>query len=67
MLPLLLVRVFSAVFYRGYMTDQCLIVDGGAWRLQAAGISGSGFSYPDFLLSGMEVKGVSGQKQKPKL
>lgn len=50
-----------------WLSDQRLIVDGGAWRLQAAGISGSGFSYPDFILSGMEVTGVSGQKQKAKI
>ncbi|EGE04006.1 sporulation protein SPS19 [Trichophyton equinum CBS 127.97] len=50
-----------------YVNASTVVVDGGAWRLQAAGISGSGFSYPDFILSGMEVTGVSGQKQKAKI
>ena len=38
------------------------IVDGGAWRLSGAS-SGTGFQYPDFLLSGEEVTGVAGMKK----
>ncbi|KAK2817669.1 hypothetical protein FQN49_007981 [Arthroderma sp. PD_2] len=46
-----------------FVNGSTVVVDGGAWRLQAAGISGSSFRYPDFLLSGHEVTGVSGLKK----
>lgn len=50
-----------------YVNGEVLVVDGGAWRT-SAGNPGSGFQYPDFLLSGQTVTGVKGgKKEKPKL
>ncbi len=37
-------------------------VDGAAWRTHASS-PGSGFSYPDFLLSDEDVTGVKGGKK----
>ncbi|KIX09004.1 uncharacterized protein Z518_00082 [Rhinocladiella mackenziei CBS 650.93] len=46
-----------------YVTGDNLVVDGGAWR--TGGVApGSDFEYPDFLLSGKEVTGVSGSKKR---
>ncbi|KAJ5833588.1 Glucose/ribitol dehydrogenase [Penicillium riverlandense] len=45
-----------------YVTGQTLVVDGASWRMSGGGISGAGMSYPDFLLSGMEVPNVTGKK-----
>lgn len=39
-----------------------LAVDGAAWRIASSTI-GSGMKYPDFLLSGTEVSGVTGKKK----
>ncbi|KMU79272.1 sporulation protein SPS19 [Coccidioides immitis RMSCC 3703] len=44
-----------------YVTGSTIVVDGGAWRTQS-GRSGLGFKYPDFLLSGEGITGVSGMK-----
>ncbi|KAF3482456.1 sporulation protein SPS19 [Arthroderma uncinatum] len=45
-----------------FVNGSTVVVDGGAWRMQS-GSSGSGFVYPDFLLSGEEVTGVAGLKK----
>ncbi|RMZ83868.1 hypothetical protein DV737_g1483, partial [Chaetothyriales sp. CBS 132003] len=45
-----------------FVSGQVTVVDGGAWRVSGAG-GGSGFEYPDFLLSGAEVTGVGGAKK----
>ncbi|EER27344.1 hypothetical protein D8B26_006603 [Coccidioides posadasii str. Silveira] len=45
-----------------YVTGSTIVVDGGAWRTQS-GRSGLGFKYPDFLLSGEGITGVSGMKK----
>ena len=44
-----------------YVTGQVTVVDGGAWRTQNG--PGATFPYPDFLLSGAEVTGVTGGKK----
>ncbi|KAK2783641.1 hypothetical protein FQN53_009093 [Emmonsiellopsis sp. PD_33] len=46
-----------------YVNGSTVVVDGGAWRMHSAN-PGSGFRYPDFLLSGDEVTGVAGLKKK---
>lgn len=46
-----------------YVTGQVTVVDGGAWHTQTG--PGAAFPYPDFLLSGKEVTGVTGLKKKP--
>jgi hypothetical protein len=43
-------------------TDEVITVDGGAWRTHG-GDPGSGFEYPDFLLSDEVVTGVKGGKK----
>ncbi|KAJ9378351.1 hypothetical protein DTO063F5_7727 [Paecilomyces variotii] len=45
-----------------YVSGQTLVVDGAAWRIASSTI-GSGMKYPDFLLSGTEVSGVTGKKK----
>ncbi|PGH09010.1 hypothetical protein AJ79_05805 [Helicocarpus griseus UAMH5409] len=45
-----------------YVNGTTIVVDGGAWRMHSAN-PGSGFKYPDFLLSGEEVTGVAGLKK----
>ena len=48
-----------------YINGHTLVVDGGQWRVSGASEGGSGWKYPDFLLSGEEVSGVkSGRKSK---
>lgn len=50
-----------------YVNGETVVVDGGAWRTSNVG-SGSGFQYPDFLLTGAQVEGVKGmKKEKAKL
>lgn len=46
-----------------YVSGQTLVVDGAAWRT-AASNPGSGFQYPDFLLSDEVVTGVKGVKKE---
>ena len=46
-----------------YVTGQVTVVDGGSWRT-SAGSPGSGFQYPDFILSGADVTGVGGSKKR---
>jgi len=48
-----------------YINGHVLVVDGGQWRVSGASEGGSGWTYPDFLLSGDEVTGVkSGRRSK---
>ncbi|KAF2875131.1 peroxisomal 2,4-dienoyl-CoA reductase-like protein SPS19 [Massariosphaeria phaeospora] len=44
-----------------FVNGEVLVVDGGAWH--TAGLGNSQFEYPDFLLSGSAVTGVSGEKK----
>lgn len=44
-----------------YVNGTVSVVDGGAWRTQNG--PGATFPYPDFLLSGAEVTGVTGGKK----
>jgi 2,4-dienoyl-CoA reductase [(3E)-enoyl-CoA-producing], peroxisomal len=48
-----------------YVNGETVVVDGGAWRTTNAGGGGggTGFQYPDFLLSGDLVEGVKGMKK----
>ena len=46
-----------------YVTGDKLVVDGGAWHI-GSGSPGGDFEYPEFLLSGAEVTGVSGSKKR---
>ncbi|ETI24226.1 hypothetical protein G647_03595 [Cladophialophora carrionii CBS 160.54] len=46
-----------------YVNGDRLVVDGGAWHVNA-GSPGGDFEYPDFILSGAEVDGVGGMKKK---
>jgi 2,4-dienoyl-CoA reductase [(3E)-enoyl-CoA-producing], peroxisomal len=47
-----------------YVNGETVVVDGGAWRMtNAGGGGGTGFQYPDFLLSGSLVEGVKGMKK----
>ncbi|KAJ5619158.1 hypothetical protein N7510_003142 [Penicillium lagena] len=46
-----------------YVSGQTLVVDGANWRMSASGVAGAGLSYPDFLLSGMDVPNVTGKKK----
>ncbi|CAL5871921.1 uncharacterized protein PFLUO_LOCUS6176 [Penicillium psychrofluorescens] len=45
-----------------YVSGQTLVVDGANWRMSGSGIAGASLSYPDFLLSGMDVPNVTGKK-----
>jgi peroxisomal 2,4-dienoyl-CoA reductase len=45
-----------------YVNGETLVVDGGQWHMAGAGV-GTGFTYPDFLLSGQTVGGVGGGKK----
>ena len=47
-----------------FVTGTEIVVDGGQWRIGGAGGPGAGFDYPEFLLSGKEVEGVKGTKNK---
>ena len=49
-----------------YVNGDTLVVDGGAWRT-GIGQAGSGFKYPDFLLSDGVVDGVKGTKKASKI
>lgn len=46
----------------GYVSGSVMVVDGGAWRTQGSSL-GSGFEYPDFLLTDEVVTGVKGMKK----
>ncbi|KAI4795931.1 short chain dehydrogenase [Aureobasidium sp. EXF-8845] len=46
-----------------FVNGSTVVVDGGAWRVNAGG-PGSTWEYPDFILSGSEVQGVKGGKAK---
>lgn len=46
-----------------YVNGEVLVVDGGAWHRSGSNSPGSGWEYPDFLLSEEEVKGVKGGKK----
>jgi 2,4-dienoyl-CoA reductase [(3E)-enoyl-CoA-producing], peroxisomal len=45
-----------------YVSGSAIVVDGASWRM-GYGPGSSDFEYPDFLLSGEEVSGVSGGKK----
>ncbi|KAI9885174.1 MAG: hypothetical protein M1823_003013 [Watsoniomyces obsoletus] len=45
-----------------YVNGATIVVDGGAWRVMGTGV-GSGFPYPDFLLSDQPVTGVKATKK----
>jgi len=45
-----------------YVNGETIVVDGGAWHT-SAGNPGRDFAYPDFILSGDVVTGVSGTKK----
>ncbi|PGH07246.1 hypothetical protein AJ80_08032 [Polytolypa hystricis UAMH7299] len=49
-----------------FVNGSTVVVDGAAWRNHSTDV-GSGFQYPDFLISGEEVTGVSGLKKQSKI
>ncbi|KAL1851253.1 peroxisomal 2 4-dienoyl-CoA reductase sps19 [Paecilomyces lecythidis] len=45
-----------------YVSGQTLVVDGASWRIASSSV-GAGLKYPDFLLAGTEIDGVTGKKK----
>jgi len=51
----------------GFLNGEVVVIDGGSWRVMVSQ-PGSGFKYPEFLLSDKPIEGVkSGKKNKAKL